>query len=96
MESEEVLQRLRDFKVQKFGEYVDIDNKKAYLLMPKQDARYTSMMNMIKAQSNSSQGYQIIFIDYENNKQYPTGAYLTSQAVSVVQKYYITYLGGKL
>lgn len=96
VESEEELQRLRDFKVQKFGVYVDIDNKKAYLLMPTQDTRYTNMMNMIKAQSNSNQGYQIIFIDYENNKQYPTGAYLTSQAVSVVQKYYITYLGGKL
>ena len=96
VESEEELQRLRDFKVQKFGVYVDIDNKKAYLLMPKQDTRYTNMMNMIKAQTNNSQGYQIVFIDYENDKQYPTGAYLTSQAVSVVQKYYITYLGGKL
>lgn len=96
VESEEELQRLRDFKVQKFGVYVDIDNKKAYLLMPAQDTRYTNMMNMIKAQTNSSQGYQIIFIDYENNKQCPTSAYLTSQAVSLVQKYYIAYLGGKV
>ena len=96
VESEEELQRLRDFKVQKFGVYVDIDNKKAYLLMPTQDTRYTNMMHMIKAQSNSQQGYQIVFIDYEKGQQCPTGAYLTSQAVSMVQKYYIAYLGGKV
>ena len=96
VESEEELQRLRDFKVQKFGVYVDIDNKKAYLLMPTQDTRYTNMMSMIKAQSNNAQGYQIVFIDYEKGQQCPTGAYLTSQAVSMVQKYYIAYLGGKV
>jgi hypothetical protein len=97
VESEEELARLRDFKVQKFGIYADIENKKVYLLMPnRQVTEGINLMNMIKGQSNSEKGYKITFIDYEANKHCPTAAYLTSQAISSVQQYYIAYLGGKV
>lgn len=98
VESEEELARLRDFKVQKFGIYTDIDNKQVYLLMPNvNETRGKDLLSLIKGQTNNEgKGYKIIFIDYQNNMHRPTPSYLTSQAISSVQKYYISYLGGKL
>lgn len=98
VESEEELARLRDFKVQKFGIYTDIDNKQVYLLMPNvNEPRGKGLLSLIKGQTNNEgKGYKIIFIDYQNNMHRPTPSYLTSQAISSVQKYYISYLGGKI
>lgn len=98
VESEEELARLRDFKVQKFGIYTDIENKQVYLLMPNvNEPRGKDLLSLIKGQTNNEgKGYKIIFIDYQNNMHRPTPSYLTSQAISSVQKYYISYLGGKI
>ena len=95
---EDKLAKIIDTKIQTFGMYPDIENKRIYLLLPHPDRNRVGLLTQLKKFTNTNgDGYSIVFRDYwEKPGDRPTTNFISSANLSSVQNLYIAYLGGRI
>lgn len=95
---EDKLAKIIDTKIQTFGMYPDIENKRIYLLLPHPDRNRVGLLTQLKKFTNTNgDGYNIVFRDYwEKPGDRPTTNFISSANLSSVQNLYIAYLGGRI
>ena len=95
---EDNLAKIIDTKIQTFGMYPDIENKRIYLLLPHPDRNRVGLLTQLKKFTNTNgDGYSIVFRDYwEKPGDRPTTNFISSANLSSVQNLYIAYLGGRI